>query len=306
MRLSHKQEGHLLMFCVMAIFGLNIPVTKYLYSNELISPIGLVTMRMAFATFAFWVVSLFMPKEEVARKDLFILLIGGVSGMLINQGLFAYGLQRTTPVDASIITTSSPLFALIIAAIILKEPITMKKAGGVLIGGAGAIFLVYTSHQHIAVQQDTGLIGDLSVLGAQLFYSFYIVITRPLSAKYSPVTMMKWMFLFSSVIAIPSFYNSVTEAEIFVRGEVNHYLTILFVLVGGTFITYLLIPLAQRRIRATTISMYNNVQPLVASTVAIIIGQDNFTWEKLFSAVLIFSGVYLVTTSKSRQDLEKE
>ncbi len=304
MKFSYKQQGHLIMLVVMTIFGLNIPVIKDLYNSEMINPFGLVTLRMSFGALAFWIISLFLPKEKVQRKDLFILFIGGLCGMLFNQTLFAYGLGKASPVDASIITTSSPLFALIIAAIILKEPITFKKAGGVLVGIIGAIFLVYSSHQDI--RQNPSIEGDLSVMGAQLFYSFYLVITRPLSTKYPPVTLMKWMFLVSAMISLPTFFRDVQNAPLFYQSSIQPFISLGFVLIGATCIAYILIPLAQKRIRPTTISMYNNVQPLVASTVAIIAGQDKFTIEKLIAAVIIFAGVYLVTTSKSRKDIEEE
>lgn len=294
------------MLVVMCIFGLNIPINKDLYNLGLITPFSLITIRMTFAAVIFWIISFFMPSEKVEKKDKYVLILGGICGMLLNQGLFAYGLSKASPVDASIITTSSPLFALIIAAIVLKEPITVKKAGGVVVGMLGAIVLVYTSHHIHAGNQQNSLGGDLAILSAQFFYSFYLVITRPLSSKYSPVTLMKWMFTVSSIIALPFFYRDVVETPLFHQTDIKPYLSMSFILVGATFLTFLLIPLAQRRIRPTTISMYNNVQPLVASTVAICIGQDSFTSEKLFAAILIFAGVYLVTTSKSKKDMEIE
>ncbi|MDR3057315.1 MAG: DMT family transporter [Prevotella sp.] len=306
MTISQKQQGHLIMLVVMTIFGLNIPINKYLYTSGLLTPMAMTLLRMGFASIAFWLISLVMPKEKVEKKDMLILLIGGLCGMLINQSLFAYGLGQTSSVDASIITTSGPLFAMILAAIILKEPITAKKAGGVLVGGAGAIFLVYSSTQVSTTGQGSALAGDIAVLSAQLFYSFYLVITRPLSTKYSPITMMKWMFLFSALIDLPIGYKYVMDAPLFYQPDIMPYLLLSFTLVGATFITYLLIPLAQRRIRPTTISMYNNMQPLIASAVAIYMGMDRFTIEKLIAAILIFGGVYLVTVSKSRADLEEE
>ncbi|WP_029904337.1 DMT family transporter [Prevotella sp. 10(H)] len=305
MALSQKQQGHLIMLFVMSIFGLNIPINKYLYSSELLSPMAMTLLRMGFAAIAFWIVSLFTKKEKVEKKDLWILIAGGLSGMLINQTLFAIGLGQTSSVDASIITTSGPLFAMILAAIILKEPITAKKFGGVIVGGGGAIFLVYSSHQ-VSTGQGSALVGDLSVLSAQMFYAFYLVITRPLSTKYSPITMMKWMFLFATLIDLPIGFKYVAEAPMFSQTDITPYLLLSFTLIGATFITYMLIPLAQRRIRPTTISMYNNMQPLIASGVAIFMGMDKFTIEKLIAAVLIFGGVYLVTVSKSRADVEEE
>lgn len=306
MTISQKQQGHFIMLVVMTIFGLNIPINKYLYASELLTPMAMTMLRMGFASIAFWTVSLFMPKEKVERKDMLILLVGGLSGMLINQSLFAYGLGQTSSVDASIITTSGPLFAMILAAIILKEPITVKKAGGVLLGGAGAIFLVYSSTQLSSTSQGSALAGDLAILSAQLFYSFYLVITRPLATKYSPITMMKWMFLFAALTDLPFGYSYVMDAPLFYQSDIIPYSLLAFALIGATFFTYMLIPFAQQRIRPTTISMYNNMQPLIASSVAICMGMDRFTIEKLIAAILIFGGVYLVTVSKSKADLEQE
>lgn len=286
----------------MLIFGLNIPLNKYFYAEGLISPFGMTALRMTFAAVAFWLVSLFTPKEKVAKKDMLILIVGGICGMFINQGLFAYGLSNTSSIDASIITTSGPLFAMVVAAIVLREPITLKKAGGVLVGGVGAVILVLASQQAV-VNQDGSLKGDIAVLCAQLFYATYIVITRPLSEKYSPITMMKWMFLTSALIAMPAFGRDMISAPIFHQGEIMPYLLISFTLLGATFFTYMMIPLAQRRIRPTTISMYNNVQPLVATIVAIMFMGDSFTIPKLVASIFIFGGVYLVTTSKSRKDV---
>ena len=96
------------------------------------------------------------------------------------------------------------------------------------------------------------------------------------------------------------------EAKIFAEGTSLAWGSYVYLLVGATFITYLLIPIAQKEIRPTTIGMYNYLQPLVASFIAIMWGQDLFSWTKPLSALLIFSGVYFVTTSKSREDVEHE
>lgn len=304
MKLSRKQQGHLIMLVAMTIFGFNIPVTKQIYLDHLMSPFALTTMRVGFAACMFWMVSLFFPQEKVAKKDLTVLFVGGICGTTLNQGLFAFGLQNTSPVDASIITTSSPLFAMLIAAVVLKEPITFKKAGGVLLGALGAIWLVYQGKQHLTGSSaaSSSAIGNIAIVSSQFFYAFYLVITKPLSTKYSPITLMKWMFLFAAATLIPFTWKETAQSPLFGSDNTTGYWMLTFVLVGATFITFMLIPLAQRRIRATTISVYNNLQPLIASFVAIWSGMDIFTTQKLLAAVLIFGGVYMVTMSKSRED----
>ena len=305
MKTSQKLQGNLIMLAAMIIFGLNIPATKYLYAHGLATPVEITALRMLFAAVAFWLTSLFLPKEKVEKKDLLILFVGGICGTILNQGLFAYGLGLTSPVDASIITTSGPIFALIIAAVILHEPITVMKAGGVVVGIAGAVFLIYSSN-HANVTQGASMIGNAAIVSAQFFYAFYLVITRPLSMKYSPITVSKWVFLFATIVFLPFAAKDVMVTPLFFQPDVMPFIILAFILIGATYITFLLIPMAQKRIRATTISMYNNVQPIIASGVAIYMGMDRFTIEKLIAAVFIFLGVYLVTKSKSRADIEEE
>lgn len=305
MNLTQKQTGNMIMFCVVSFFAINIPISKYLLANEYISPYGLTIARMTFATIAFWITSLFMGKEHVSRRDHLVLLAGGILGITLNQGLFIFGLANTSPVDASIITTSTPLFAMIIAALVLREPITAKKISGVLLGGAGAIFLVYSTH-HGDITNDPSLKGNIAVACSSFSYATYLVITRPLTSKYSSVTLMKWMFLYSTIILLPFFYKDLMTAPLFGQSESKPYFLISYTLLFATFIPYMLVPLAQKRIRATTISMYNNLQPLIASFIAIFLGQDTFSVEKAVSGIIILFGVYLVTQSKSRADLDAE
>lgn len=305
MKLSQKQVGHITMFGVVTFFAINIPISKYLLQSECISPYGLTIARMVFATIAFWIASLFVTKERIKRKDHFTIFLGGLLGITLNQGLFIFGLNNTSPVDASIITTSTPLFAMVIAALVLKEPITTKKVSGVLLGGIGAIFLVYTSH-HGDITTDSSMKGNLAVVSSSLSYASYLVVTRPLTAKYSSITLMKWMFLYSTIILLPFLYKDLVNAPLFHQSEALPYILISYTLLFATFIAYTLIPVAQKKIRATTISMYNNLQPLIASFIAIGLGQDSFSGTKALSAVMILIGVYLVTQSKSRADVEAE
>ena len=298
-----RRAGHLLMWAVTLIFGINIPLSKSLLPVW-ISPEGLTLSRILFATCAFWIASLFIPREKTPIKDHRFFLIASLCGVSFNQGLFLLGLNMTSPIDASIIITCGPLFAMIFAALLLKEPITFLKISGVLVGATGAILLVYNAH-HTATVHSSSLAGNLMVFGSSIIYAFYLVFSKPLTQRYSPVTMMKWMFLYASVMVTPLYIGKVMSAPVYLHPEVTPVLQMLYTLFMATFVTYLLIPMAQQRIRPTTISMYNNFQPLVATFVAVSVGMDHFTLIKGLSALLIFSGVYLVTRSKARAENQK-
>jgi drug/metabolite transporter (DMT)-like permease len=303
MMTKEKYTGHVLILIVNILFAINITISKSLLPDQ-ISPEGLTLLRMLFASVMFWITSLFTTREHVTRKDLGLLFLCSMTGIALNQGLFLFGLSQTSPIDASIISTSSPIFVMILAAIVLKEPITRLKAFGVMLGATGAIALILSSIQ-VATGQ-SNLFGNLLCITSSFSYSIYLVIAKPITQRYSSVTMMKWMFLFSAIVISPFTYQNLLDTPAF-HGAISfqNIASILYVLIGATFIPYLLIPMSLKRIRPTTMSMYNYIQPMGASTIAIIIGQDTFSIVKLIAAAFVFGGVYMVTQSKSREDIEK-
>jgi len=303
MMTKEKYTGHVLILIVNILFAINITISKSLLPDQ-ISPEGLTLLRMLFASVMFWITSLFTTREHVTRKDLGLLFLCSMTGIALNQGLFLFGLSQTSPIDASIISTSSPIFVMILAAIVLKEPITRLKAFGVMLGATGAIALILSSIQ-VATGQ-SNLFGNLLCITSSFSYSIYLVIAKPITQRYSSVTMMKWMFLFAAIVISPFTYQNLLDTPAF-HGAISfqNIASILYVLIGATFIPYLLIPMSLKRIRPTTMSMYNYIQPMGASTIAIIIGQDTFSIVKLIAAAFVFGGVYMVTQSKSREDIEK-
>lgn len=296
-------KGHILILSANILFGVSMPIFKYLLTSD-VPPEAITIMRVIFACMMFWLVSLFMPKEKVLPKDLRTLFICALCGVGINQWLFVVGLKSSSPVDASIIATAVPIFVLLLAAAILKEPVTAKKSFGVFLGVSGGLLLVFSSTQ--TTDSANSLWGDTLMLLNQLMYSVYLVLSKPLSLRYSSVTMMKWMFLFSMLALTPFCLPHVQHVPMFHREAFNmtQLCALLYLLFGATFVAFMLIPMALKHIRPTTVSMYNYVQPIIASAIAIAVGQDTFSMQKLLSAVLVFVGVYLVTQSKKRENIK--
>lgn len=205
-------KGHILILTANILFGISMPVFKYLLSSD-VSPEAITIMRAAFACVMFWLTSLFMPSEKVVFKDMAVLFVCAMCGVGINQYLFVLGLKSSSPVDASIIATFVPITVMLLAALILKEPVTSRKGAGVMIGVAGGLLLVFSSNHG-----DTGngsLYGDMLMLINQLMDSLYLVLLRPLSSRYSPVTNMKWMFLFSTIALMPLCAGSLADVSTF-------------------------------------------------------------------------------------------
>lgn len=298
-----KWHGHLAILTANLIFGLNTPIAKTLVP-EWITPYALTLLRMSFGAAIFWGISLFFKKEKVNNKDLCVLFFGGLFGLVGTQLSFANALIYSSPITITIIAAMSPVIVMLLAAMVLKEPITLKKAGGVICGCCGALLIILQSTN--SAVQSGNLTGVLFCVLNVISFAIYLVITRPISQRYSPVTLMKWMFFFSALLSIPLGYDDLLHTRAFTDASgLNVLLRLSYIIIFATGIAYLLIPMALKRIRPTTVSMYNNIQPMIASIIAIIIGQDVFTWDKPVAALLVFAGVYLVTQSKSKEDIDK-
>jgi len=298
MNTNKNYQGHIALLCSSVFFGLNFVIAKDLL-NGAIDPVGLNALRFLAGASAFWFISLFMKREKVSRKDLLILLGGSALGLMLNQILFVQGLSRTSAINASIISTTVPMLTMVFSAMILKEPISLMKILGVLLGGLGAIFLILTSLH--SFDKEASLVGDLLCLASCASYSLFLVITKPISQRYSPVTVMKWMFLFAVVLIIPFSLNSVTTID-YAGLDTRDLISLAFVLIFATIIPYFLIPVAQKRLLPTTQAMYNYVLPIVATTLAVITGTGTLTVTKVIASVLVFVGVYIVTRSKAKAD----
>lgn len=297
---SGKVKGHIAMIMANMAWGLMAPFIKTIVLGSNINSWVIVAFRVAGAALAFWITSLFLPRERLKTRDLLLLAVAGLFGIMLNQGVFVLGVSYTSPINASIVTTTLPIVAMIIAAFYLKEPITWKKFLGILVGAAGALTIILSSSGSLNHGGGSmGIKGILLCFGAQISYAIYFVFFKHFISKYHPVTTMKWMFLFSAIIYIPLTWNQVsaidyTSLPVSIIGELA------FVVFVATFFSYMMIPIAQKHLRPTVATMYNNVQPIVASTAAVIMQIDRFSWYKAMAIVLVFTGVYIVTTSKAK------
>ena len=317
-RNSRPLIAHLSMFGACAIWGLMAPLGKDAMTHGL-DGLTMVSMRVAGGMFLFWVTSLLMRlfksrtpntnnpspvKEHVPVRDRLMFCGAALFGLVFNQCCYTIGLSLTSPINASIVTTSMPIFAMILAAVILKEPITGKKALGVLMGCSGALILILTSAA--ATTDKVGDIrGDLLCLGAQFSFALYLSLFNPLIRRYSVFTINRWMFLWATIIVIPLTMTHLLSLR-WSAVTVSAWWEAAYVVVFGTFIGYILTMIGQRTLRPTVVSIYNYVQPIVSVTVSIFTGIGIFRWSQALAVILVFVGVWQVTKSKSRRDMERE
>lgn len=290
--------GHLAAFSAYAIFGFNIIVCKDISTSNLVSPMSIFFFRALGATILFWLTSFFLPKEKIAKGDFFKIFIASLLGLFITQITFLKAIAHITPFDCSIISSLTPIYTMIIAAIFIKEPISILKVSGVLLSFIGILLLILSGFRN-----ENGLtepIGVLLMIINGLSFSLYLGIFRPLIEKYSVVTFMKWMFFFSLLISLPFSVNEIISIN-YSAFPPQYILELSYLILFSTFIAYFLIPLSQRHIRPTLVGMYSYVQPIIATAVSIYLGLDTLSWQKVVAAFAVVLGVILVTKSKSKK-----
>ena len=292
-----KLKGHLAIAAAYVIFGLNIVFCKDIATSGTVSPYVLFTLRALGASLLFWLLSAFLPKEKVARKDFPKIAAASLIGLFVPQMTFLLAITMSSAIDTALIGTLGPIFTMFFAFFFLKEPITGKKAGGVALSFAGILLLIFNSvHQGGAAS--TSPLGVALLLLNSLSFSLYLGLFRPLISKYSVVTFMKWSFLVSLVVSLPVSARDLFLAD-FTAIPVNVRWEIAYLIFFATVVAYYLIPYGQKFIRPTLVSMYSYLQPIIASVVSILVGLDTLSWQKMLAAALVVGGVVLVGKSRS-------
>ena len=290
------------MLCAGTCWGLMAPIGKDAMLNG-IDGIDLVSFRVLGGTLLFWLTSLFTKKEHVPVKDILLLGCAGLFALVFNQCSYTIGLNLTSPSNSSIMTTSMPIFAMVLSFFILKEPITWQKAGGVLLGCTGAVIIITTSAT--AGNAKVGNIwGDLLCMSAQLSFALYLSLFKPLIQKYSLFTVNKWMFTWATLIIWPFTLGHVSNID-FASVPMSTWWETGFVVFFGTYISYICMMVGQQTLRPTVVSVYNYMQPLVSVSVSVAAGLAVFKTSQALAAILVFSGVWFVVKSKSKHDMSK-
>lgn len=278
-------------FLATLIYGVSFTVAKEVMP-QYVKPFGFIFLRVSGATLLFWTVGLFVRKERIDTSDYPRLLLGAVFGIALNQLSFFKGLSMTTPISASVIMVSSPILVLSFSAILLRERVTKRKLSGIFIGMIGAVVLIVFGKE-MGSSSDASL-GNLLIFVNATSYSLYLILIKSLTRKYQPVTLAKWLYLLGLFMVIPFGIQefNLIEWQGMPEGIIWR---IGFIVVFTSFLTYLLNLFAIRKLLPTTLSIFIYLQPVIATSYALLIGSDSLNLIKLLSTLLIFTGVFLVT-----------
>lgn len=285
-----RYTPHIFLLVSSLIFGGSYVIAKGLMPDYF-NPMQIILVRVSGSLLLFTLLVLVMKKAVPERRDMLRFLISGLLGVTINQTLFFVGLNLSRPVEASIIHTTSPVWVFLIALMGRTEKHSNRRMAGIILGLAGALWMV-TGGGRTGLSNDY-LNGNLILLGNIFSYSIYLVIVRPLTQKYHPFVVMQWVFLFGWLGALPFCFNSFSGWDIAVM-DTYAWFAISYVVIGATFLAFLLVVAGLQRLQSSTAAYYNYLQPLIAAVLAWSWRGEKLSYVHAVAALLIFTGVYLI------------
>tara|TARA_A100001011_G_scaffold26794_1_gene26275 strand:+ start:831 stop:1721 length:891 start_codon:yes stop_codon:yes gene_type:complete len=274
------------------IYGLNHTIAKEVMPDH-VGAFGFIFIRTAGATILFWFASLFVPFEKINKKDYLKFFITALLGMCLNMLSFFKGLELSTPVNSGIFATTNPIIILCLSYFFLQEKIGVKKFIGITLGFIGALILVLQGAEN-SLRAPNVPLGNFLFLLNSIFFSSFIIMVKPLTQKYSTVTIMKWLFLLGFFMNLP--VTSIEFSEInWINMPFDAVWRIIFVVFGTTFLTYILNLFALKKLQASTVGAFAYAQPIIAISFAIITGNDYVSLGRGLACLTIMVGVYLVS-----------
>ncbi len=292
---------HVVLFLVTLIYAVTFSIAKDVMPHYLGSH-AFVSIRILGAWLLFLLLSLLEKpgsesgkKTRLEQKDLIKAFTASVFGVAFNMLFFFKGLSLTTPINASVLMLNTPVFVAIIAWVMGKEKMTPARITGIILAGLGAGLLM--TGRGFALSSDT-LSGDIYITINAILYAFYLVYVRRLLTKYTVVTVSKWTFFFGLIMVAPL---SIGELQLVSWATFPSYIwgEIVFVVVGTTFLAYLLNAWAIEKAGPVVVGSYIYLQPLLAGLIAVLLARDTFDVTKVMATLLIFTGVYLTGKRKT-------
>jgi drug/metabolite transporter (DMT)-like permease len=227
--------------------------------------------------------------------DLPLLVVCSLLGVAINMVAFLEGLERTTAVEAGLLMPMIPVYTMAIAVAVRQEAFGLRRAAGLAVALAGAALLLLRPGQELAGGH---LTGNLLIVGNTLSYALYLVASKPLLRRYPPLALIAWVFALS-LWTIPIFYRG--QPLMPPGAETASWLSLGYVLVFATLISYILNTFALSLVSASTTATYILLQPLITAAGGVLILGERLapgTWQ---AAAAILAGVWLVVRSSARR-----
>ncbi|HWP53944.1 MAG TPA: DMT family transporter [Pyrinomonadaceae bacterium] len=237
----------------------------------------------------------------IERQDWPLLVVSSALGLILNQWLFVKGLSITTAINTSLLSTSIPVSTLVIGMFLGTDRTTWRRMLGIALAAAGVLYLIGPGRSDFS---SATRVGDLLIVANSLCYGAYIAVSKDLVGKYNALTVITWIFIIGSVATIPPGLISLSQIQLSnVSWKV--WIEVAYIIVLPTAITYYLNAWALARVPPSTVAVYIYLQPLIAFVVAPIVLGETLGARALISSLLIFVGVFIVTRSRRRPDIDE-
>ncbi|MPL94458.1 hypothetical protein SDC9_40612 [bioreactor metagenome] len=300
--MNSPRLAHIALIISGILFGANYWIAKSLMPDYL-NPTQIILFRTIGATLLFSLLLPFTKKSRFSVKEWILIILCGISGVTINQFMFFTGLNLTTPVEASLLHTISPVVVLVLAFFITRERSSPVQIAGIVLGFSGAIWL--TLHGKSLSWSSDHLRGDLYILINITAYSIYLVLAKPIMARHDPMRVVFWVFFTGMVAFLPFSMNSLAGLPDIQLSE-RMIWVLVYVVAGTTFLTYLLTVFGIKNLSSRTVGAYIYMQPVISGAIGIVSGNEPLTWPKVVSAMLIFSGVFLASSGSLKHKQAKQ
>lgn len=302
-------RGHIAMFTAAVLWGAMSPVAKSVMLSGAVPPLALSAIRIAGGCIVFWLATIVLPRnssgrDNIAKSDIPVIIAMSLLIIAANQGLYIVGIGFTTPFEATVMTTMTPVFTMILAMVFLSIPITFIKIAGVAFGLVGALMLAFSNDNGLVEVARSPLLGNIMCLGAQICAAVYFTLFRSSINRYHPFVLLKWLFLAGTVTWVPFTWPSLADIRLDLI-DIQLTAEILFIIIFPTFCSYLLMVYAQQKLKPTSVAMYNYIQPLTAAIIASVMGLAVFGWFNILATVMIFAGVALVAFAPAKHRVKK-
>ena len=293
-----KIMGHVTAFLSVLFFALNIPSSTYIMHGWL-DPGGYTLVRAAGGLVVCSIISIFIKRQKLEKKkDLVVFILSGFLGLTLFFYFFALGMGHTSPIDSSIILTLPPVMVMIASIFVFREKLTGRKILGLCLALGGALMIILLQP---AKGGHSGLLGNIYILISAVLYAGYLVYTKDVSMRYNPVILLRWLYLFAFIGAIPFCLKGLMHSRLILEPELTPVLVMSFIAIFPTAVGYLLISIAMKSLSSTIVSIYNYAIPIIASIVAIILKQATLHWDDPIACALVIVGVYFVNISRKKK-----
>jgi drug/metabolite transporter (DMT)-like permease len=287
--------AHLALIAVQVIFATwGIPAKEALRQ---ITPFGLSAIRVAAAAVAFCIIGKLTKNfRPISRRHWLLLVASSFCGIVLNQWLFVTGLSKTTVINSVLITTTMPVFTLIVGSVTGIERPSWIRLIGILLAAAGVIYLISAARPNVNAGSR---FGDLLILGSAFIYGCYIVLSKPLVETYGALATVTWIFIVATlptavVGAISLSHSSLGAIDSSARNA------IIYIVLVPTILAYYLLSAALKQVPPSTVAVYIYLQPLIAFLVVPVILGEAFTMRTAIAAVLVLAGVAITTRRRKR------